>query len=204
MIVDLTGLSRNQVYFTMTQTLLPRPIAWVISEHGNGELNLAPFSYFNGVCSDPPLLMLSIGMKKDGSPKDTRANIAERSDFVVHIPHREMLQGVNDSAASLEPGVSEIAELGLETVDFPGSRLPRLAACRVAYACERHEIHEIGAAPMAMILGRVKAVYIDDAIAERDAKGRLKVHADKFDPAGRLGGEEYVGFGEMIRVKRPG
>ena len=71
MILDLSALQPAQVYFQMIQTLVPRPIAWVLSEIENDKYNLAPFSYFNAVCSDPPLIMLSVGKKPDGSFKDT-------------------------------------------------------------------------------------------------------------------------------------
>ena len=79
---DLSELSPNRVYYTMIQTLVPRPIAWVLTDNGNDSFNLAPFSYFNGVASDPPLLMISVGKKPDGTLKDTRTNIIERNEFV--------------------------------------------------------------------------------------------------------------------------
>ena len=85
MYLDLSQLSASQVYFTMTQTLIPRPIAWVLSDNGNDSLNLAPFSYFNAVSSDPPLIMLSVGFKPDGTHKDTAINIEQRKDFIVHL-----------------------------------------------------------------------------------------------------------------------
>ena len=118
MYVNLDALSPNQVYFSIIQTLIPRPIAWVLSENADGGFNLAPFSYFNAVCSDPPLVMLSIGRKPDGSPKDTRVNIEQRERFVIHIAHRELAKQVTESSATLDYGDSEVARLGLETVPF--------------------------------------------------------------------------------------
>jgi flavin reductase (DIM6/NTAB) family NADH-FMN oxidoreductase RutF len=144
MYFDFAEFSPNQAYFTMTQTLVPRPIAWVLTENAAGDYNLAPFSYFNAVCSDPPLVMLSIGRKPDGSPKDTRVNIEQRGHFVAHIAHREQAKPMTESSATLDYGDSELARLGLDTVPFQGFGLPRLADCRVAFACERYEIREIG------------------------------------------------------------
>ena len=112
MLIDLTALSPSQIYHTMIQTVVPRPIAWVLSDNGDDSFNLAPFSYFNAVSSRPPIVSLSIGLKKDGSDKDTRRNIKERSHFVIHIPHVEQAQLVTDSAAALAHGESEIARLG--------------------------------------------------------------------------------------------
>ncbi|MFT5218700.1 MAG: flavin reductase (DIM6/NTAB) family NADH-FMN oxidoreductase RutF [Planctomycetota bacterium] len=203
MIIPFEGLSPNKVYFTMIQTLMPRPVAWVLSENPDQSLNLAPFSYFNAICSDPPLIMLSIGLKPDGSPKDTRLNIEAAKDFVIHIAHREMAATVTRTSATLPREVSEIEEAGLATCEFPGSRLPRLADCRIAYACTLHELREIGNASQALVIGEVKQVYIDDAVTETDAKGRMQVLAEKVDPIGRLGGGEYTTFGEKLNIPRP-
>ncbi|MES9869823.1 MAG: flavin reductase family protein [Sedimenticola sp.] len=201
--IDLSEMPPGQVYFTMTQALIPRPIAWVLSENADGGHNLAPFSYFSAVSSEPPLVMLSIGRRPDGTPKDTATNIAARSDFVVHIPHREVIEQVNQSAASLPVGDSEVEALGLALEPFPGSRLPRLAKSRLAMACELYEIQEIGAAPQSLVFGRVKRLYLDDGIARQEEGGRLKISADRLDPLGRLGAGEYMGMGEIIELARP-
>ncbi|MCW8945418.1 MAG: flavin reductase family protein [Sedimenticola sp.] len=203
MIVDLSELSTTDTYFAMTQAIIPRPIAWVLSENPLGDYNLAPFSYFNAVCSDPPLVMLSLGKKPDGTAKDTRVNIEARSSFVIHLPHVEQINRVNESSATLPAGVSEVSELGLELTDFPGSRIPRLADCRLAMACELYEIKELGPVPQALIFGRLTHLYIDDGVAEKDAKGRLKIHADRVNPLGRLGAREYFAGTEIITLVRP-
>ena len=203
MILDLSQLKPAQVYFHMIQTLIPRPIAWVLSEIEPDKYNLAPFSYFNAVCSDPPLIMLSVGKKPDGSFKDTRVNIEQRRDFVVHIAHRDMLQDLNQSSATLDADISELDQLGIETTAFEGSRLPRIEACRIACACECYDIHELGSTPQSIIYGKVNHIYIDDDITSVNEKGRLKVHADKLEPIARLGADEYMSFGEIISLARP-
>ncbi len=203
MILDLSKLKPAQVYFHMIQSLVPRPIAWVLSEIEQEKYNLAPFSYFNAVCSNPPLIMLSVGKKPDGSFKDTRVNIEQRKDFVVHIAHRDMLEDLNQSSATLDADISELDQLGIETAGFAGSRLPRIRACKIAYACECYEIHELGSAPQSIIYGRVNRIYIDDDITSTSEKGRLKVHADKLEPIARLGADEYMSFGEVISMPRP-
>ncbi|NCF09585.1 MAG: flavin reductase family protein [Gammaproteobacteria bacterium] len=203
MYFDFAEFSPNQAYFTMTQTLVPRPIAWVLTENAAGDYNLAPFSYFNAVCSDPPLVMLSIGRKPDGSPKDTRVNIEQRGHFVAHIAHREQAKPMTESSATLDYGDSELARLGLDTVPFQGFGLPRLADCRVAFACERYEIREIGNARQTLLLGLVKSVYVDDAAVTTDAKGRTKIDAARIDPLGRLGGGEYSTMEGVVTVPRP-
>jgi flavin reductase (DIM6/NTAB) family NADH-FMN oxidoreductase RutF len=203
MILDLDELAPNQTYFQMIQTLIPRPIAWVLTEHGNGSLNLAPFSYFTAVCAQPPLVMISVGHKPDGSVKDTRANIEERGDFVIHIAHCQMLEALNASSATLAADVSEIDELGLATVPFAGSRLPRLAEARVAYACECYDIQEIGPGKQSLIFGRIRHIYLDDGIVDTSVEGRIKVDAGKLDPIARLGASEYATLSEVVSLKRP-
>ncbi len=201
MLIDLQDLSPNRIYFTMIQTLIPRPVAWVLSDNGfEGSFNLAPFSYFNGVCSKPPLVMLSIGKKPDGEIKDTRRNILERKHFVVHIAHREMMEQVTRSSAVLDHGESELDGSGLETTAFGDFPLPRLSDCRVAYACELYEHHEIGA--QSIVYGLVKQIYLSDDIA-REEEGRLQVDAKALDPIARLGGNDYSLLGDIRSIPRP-
>ena len=201
--IDLDTLSANRVYHAMVRTVIPRPIAWVLSENAGGNYNLAPFSYFNGVCSEPPLIMISVGKKPDGSPKDTRVNIEERRDFVVHIAHEELLESLNRSAATLPTGESEVDMLGLPLTPMAGSRLPRLADARIALACELFQLQEIGPSSQALILGRMKRIYVDDDACSRDAEGRLVVDAERIAPVARLGGTEYATFGQIRRLSRP-
>jgi flavin reductase (DIM6/NTAB) family NADH-FMN oxidoreductase RutF len=147
--------------------------------------------------------MISVGKKPDGTFKDTRVNIEQRPDYVIHIAHRAMLESLNASSATLPAEVSELNQIGLSTTAFPGSRLPRIEGCRLAFGCTRHSIQEIGAVPQSLILGRVKAIYLDDTIIGQDSKGRLKVHADRLDPVTRLGGSEFATFGEIVSILRP-
>jgi flavin reductase (DIM6/NTAB) family NADH-FMN oxidoreductase RutF len=114
-----------------------------LSENSNSRFNLAPFSYFNAVCNDPPLLMLSVGKKPNGTFKDTAVNIEQRQDFVVHIAHLELLELLNQTSATWPAEVSEVDELAVAVTPFSGSRLPRLAQARVAYACELYRSQEL-------------------------------------------------------------
>jgi len=200
--VDLGSLTPTQVYFLMTQTVIPRPIAWVLSDNGDASHNLAPFSYFNAVCSDPPLLAFSVGWKSEGVRKDTWTNVDERDRFVVHIASREMLQPLNQSSMVLPHGESELEHTGLTTVPFGDFPLPRLDGVRVAFACEKFAIHELGPKRQGLILGRVLSAYLDDGIVEPRDRG-LKIRAQSLDPIARLGGKEYGMLGKYITLPRP-
>ncbi len=201
--IDLETLSANRAYHAMVRTVIPRPIAWVLSGNAGGGHNLAPFSYFSGVCSDPPLIMISVGQKSDGSPKDTRVNIEERRDFVVHIAHEALLEPLNRSAATFSAGESEVDLLGLSLTPMAGWRLPRLADARIALACELFQLQEIGPSAQALILGRISRIYIHDDACSRDSEGRLVVDAERIAPVSRLGGTEYTTFGQIRRLPRP-
>lgn len=202
MIIDLDQLTANQAYFAMTQTVIPRPVAWVLTEHDNGEYNLAPFSYFSAVCSDPPLLMFSVGHKPDGELKDTYRNILQRQQFVVHIAACDQAVAVTKTAKGLPAGDSELDYAGLETVPFEGSSLPRIKGAPIAMLCELYEVKEMGNKPQFLVFGRVRQMFIADQAVSRDDKGRLKIAADQVDPLARLGGSDYVSFGEIITVPR--
>lgn len=200
MILDLSGKKSSEIYFAMIQTILPRPVAWIISENADSSLNLAPFSYFNAISSAPPLVSVSIGKKKDGSLKDTSRNIADREFFTIQIPSVEHAQLVTDSAKPYDENVSEIDKLGLETVYEDGFKLPRLANCKAAYFCRKEQIIEIGDIPQSFIIGRVESIYINDEIAEI-ADNRLKVDAAALDPLARLGGSNYAGITKSFSIK---
>jgi flavin reductase (DIM6/NTAB) family NADH-FMN oxidoreductase RutF len=201
--IEFDKLRPEQTYHVMTQSLIPRPIAWVMSENEQGTYNLAPFSYFNSVANNPPLIMLSISRKPDGSPKDTRANIESRREFVVHIAHSGMLKQLNATAAEFAAHESEVEHLQLELESFPGSRLPRLRDCRVAYSCKLYQLHELGPARQALILGQVRSMYVDDGICHQDDHGRLMIDAAGIDPLARLGAREYMCFGRVVELERP-
>lgn len=196
-------LSPGQAYNTMVQALVPRPIAWVLSEHEAGNYNLAPFSYFTAISSAPPLLMLSLGRKADGTDKDTLVNIRERQNFVVHIAHRQMLEALNASAATLPAGKSELELSALAVTDFAASRLPRLADCRLAFACHCYQIQEIGEAPQTLIFGQIDALYIDDGLVTTNSAGRQSIDVRALDPIARLGANEYALLGDIIALPRP-
>jgi len=197
--IDMTSLNPTQVYATMTQTIVPRPVAWILTENDGGDYNLAPFSYFNALSSDPPMVVISVGLKPDGGIKDTRHNLEQRQQCVIHIAHREMAASMTASSATLPH--SEVTELGLATAEMPGSSLPRLADCRIAYAAKHVDTKMIKSQWIAFM--ELTDLYLADSVIAEDKKGRLKVLADRVDPIGRLGGGEYVMAGEIVNIDRP-
>ncbi len=201
--IDLAQQTPARIYSTMAQTIMPRPIAWVLTENSDRGFNLAPFSYFAPLSSDPPLIMISISKKPDGTLKDTRANIIERKDFVLHIPSWDQLESMNASAATLQAGVSEVTDLGIELTDFEGSRLPRIKNSRVAMACKLDEIKEIGSGPYAMVIGKINHIYLSDEAVIEQTEDKIRISPEILDPVGRLGGPQYLKLEKIVTLARP-
>lgn len=201
--LNFSEFSANQRYHLMTQTIIPRPIAWALTDSTNGQLNLAPFSYFTAVSSAPPILMLSVGNKPNGEKKDTLANVITDKRMVIHIASEHDATLVTKTAESLPYGESELSASGLKTVPFEGFSLPRLAQCDIAYGCELYEIKEIGDLPQSLIFMEIKQVYLNDSVINFDKKQRIKVHADKVKPLARLGGGEYASINKPFSLARP-
>ncbi|NQZ83513.1 MAG: flavin reductase family protein [Colwellia sp.] len=215
MIINFSDYSASQRYHLMTQTIIPRPIAWVLTKstnddnyqdnHHQDNLNLAPFSYFTAVSSEPALLMLSVGKKPNGELKDTLVNVLKNEKMVIHIASKNQADIVTQTAATLEHGESELANISddiLHTVPFEGFELPRLAQCDIAYGCELFEIKEIGDVPQTLIFVEIKQLYVSAKITTVN-DGRVKIHADSVNPLARLGASEYSGITQPFRKTRP-
>ncbi|MEL7292856.1 MAG: flavin reductase family protein [Pseudomonadota bacterium] len=200
--IELSTLAPTQIYHLMTQTIIPRPIAWVLTDSEQGNYNLAPFSYFTPIASNPPLLMFSVGKKPSGEVKDTTRNVLETGRLVVHIAQQSMAESVTQTAATLDHGESEVEAAGLELVDFEGFELPRVKDCPIAFGCKLHEVKEIGATPQSLIFAEIETVYLDDAVLG-DRSDRLVVEALKVNPLSRLGGSQYATLDQVFSVARP-
>ena len=194
MIIDYTRTSPKEIYQTMIQTIVPRPVAWVLSENQNKSLNLAPFSYFTGVCSNPAIISISAGYKRDGSVKDTCKNIDENRFFCVHIATCSQAYDVTNSAKELVYNKSEVDLLGLETTKF--NDFYRLSDCPIAMLCKKHKIIQIGKVKQNLIFGEVLQVYINDDILNQENK----VDQSKLDPLARLGDISYGHINQPFRV----
>ena len=201
--LNFSDFSANQRYHLMTQTIIPRPIAWALTDSGNSNYNLAPFSYFTPVSSAPPILMLSVGKKPNGDDKDTLTNIINTEKVVIHIASEQDAELVTKTAATLEHGESELSANNLTTTEFTDFPLPRLSQCDIAYGCELYEIKPLGDVPQSLIFVEVKQVYINDAIADIDENQRIKVHAERVKPLARLGGGEYAAMSSPFTMTRP-
>ncbi|MCC2524737.1 flavin reductase family protein [Vibrio coralliilyticus] len=200
--IDASTLAPTQIYHLMTQTVIPRPIAWVLTESGEADYNLAPFSYFTPVSSNPPLLMFSVGKKPTGEIKDTTLNVLETGRMVVHIANADLAEQVTQTSATLPHGESEVALAALELIDFEGFELPRIKDCPIAFGCKLFEVKEIGETPQSLIFAQIEDIYIAPEVIG-DNQERLVVDALKVNPLSRLGGSQYANLDQTFTVARP-
>lgn len=212
MIVNFSDYSASQRYHLMTQSIIPRPIAWALTQciEGNSQahLNLAPFSYFTAVSSAPPLLMLSVGKKPNGDVKDTVVNTLANKKMVIHIASTKQADIVTQTAATLAHGESELELVNqdaeqLSTVPFDGFALPRLKECDLAYGCELYEVKEIGDTPQSLLFMEIKQLYINPDVMTVNEQDRITIHAEQIDPLARLGANEYAGITKPFKHSRP-
>lgn len=166
-------------YKLITNLVVPRPIAWVTSLSKEGVVNLAPFSFFNAVGSDPPYVVIGIGRRGDGGPKDTAGNIQTGGDFVVNMVTEDLLGAMNISAADFPPDMSEVAAADLSTADCIHVKPPRLVAAQASLECKLFKIVPLGATTL--VIGEVVMFHVADHLVGP------RFHIENFAPIGRLG-----------------
>jgi len=183
MLFDLKELSARDGYKLVTGIVVPRPIALVTTVGPNGVVNAAPFSFFNLVGADPPLVVLGLGNRDPSTPKDTPFNLRASGEFVVNIVDEALLQGMNICAVDFPPGWSEPEAAGLALVPGTQVNVPRLADAPASLECREHTTLMIG--NNRVTLGQVVAVWIRDDLVDAD---RFYVHTSQLHPIGRMGG----------------
>ena len=181
--IDLAALSVLEGYKLLSNLVVPRPIAWVTSADAHGRLNLAPFSFFNLLGSDPPIVAIGVGNDSRGQPKHTATNIAATREFVVNLVTEELMDAMNLTAADFPEGISEVEAAGLHTIRSVKIHVPRIAESKVSLECTLEQDLRIGTNHI--ILGQVLIVHIEDAMIDKAH------HVHGFSPIGRLGSPSW-------------
>ncbi|TYL48254.1 flavin reductase family protein [Marinomonas sp. IMCC 4694] len=194
-------LSGNQRYHLITQTITPRPIAWILTKNENASVNIAPFSYFAPLSSDPALLVVSIGNKTSEEQKDTKQNLLREKECVLHIPSGDLMNAVNQSAAPLPYGDSELPTTGLSLCDFTQT-LPRIKEAKVALHCRLFDTHTLGHASFHAVYLEILDLYVEDSLVTEE-NNRIFIDNQKLNPLARLGGDDYALISEAVTIKRP-
>lgn len=199
--LDFAQLPPREAYQWLIGLILPRPIAWVSTIGPSGTTNLAPFSFFQGVTSNPPTLMFVPVNDRTGRKKDTLRNIEQVPEFVVHLVSHAQAQTMNRTSALLPYGESEFERFAVETVPAERVRAPRVAQAAVAFECALHQIVPIGEGPLAanVVFGRILLTHVSDDVLGDDGRP----DARKLDLIGRLGGDDYASTRDCFSLPRP-
>jgi flavin reductase (DIM6/NTAB) family NADH-FMN oxidoreductase RutF len=193
--VDPSFLDAEESYKLLTGVVVPRPIAWISTLGSNGQVNVAPFSAFTFVSTQPPMLAVSLG-RRLGVPKDTARNIGSRREFVVNIANFELLDSLHQSGTEYPEEVSEVELLNLKTL--PGERIktPRVAAAPVSMECVLHKSLELGTTKAQLVIGEVLLFHIREDLNENG-----KIDTERLNPICRLGGPVYCTLGRIFRMQ---
>jgi flavin reductase (DIM6/NTAB) family NADH-FMN oxidoreductase RutF len=166
-------------YKLLTNLVVPRPIAWVSSQSHSGPVNLAPFSFFNAVGSDPLYLIVSVGKRDNGELKDTARNIQSSGEFVVNMVTEDLFDAMNISAADFPPDQSELEAAQLHTAPSVHIKTPRIAQAQVSLECTLFSTQALG--DNTLFIGEIVMFHVADQLIGP------RLHVNNFSPLGRLG-----------------
>jgi flavin reductase (DIM6/NTAB) family NADH-FMN oxidoreductase RutF len=186
--IDPQSLSAKENYFLLTSLVVPRPIAWVSTVDASGIPNLAPFSYFNGVCSDPPTISISIADTSKG-PKDTFRAMVETQTFCINLVEEQHAQAMHVTSGAFAAEQSEFEIANLKTVECTQIQGLRVADARASLECRLIDVHTYGRkAKCNLVIGEVVQIHVSKELMH---DRRLMADQQKIKPVGRLGGGFY-------------
>ncbi|MHA6493320.1 flavin reductase family protein [Pseudomonas borbori] len=199
--LDFSQLSPLECYRWLAATVTPRPIAWVSSLSAEGAANLAPFSFFQVISDQPPTLMVNVGIRDDGSLKDTLRNVQATGELVIHLVDFAHAEAMNATAAVLPHGVSEFERCGIASAPSLKVKPRRVTGAAVAFECKVAQIQPYpAAAPTChLIFAEVLLAHIDEQVLTPEGR----IDAGKLDLIGRLGGTAYARTRERFDLQRP-
>ena len=191
MLIDYQDKELTQRYQLMAQSIIPRPIAWIVTE-SKGVVNLAPFSYFMGLSSDPATMIVSIGYKSDGSQKDTLRNLRENNRCTICMVDEPLLEKMHFSSKELADDVSEVEQFNIALTqpfeDFP----PMVEGTPTAFFCELYQEIDLKDSKTIPLVVEIKQQFIDESIIID--KSKMTLH---YEPVARVG-KHYAMMGEVI------
>ncbi len=196
---DLEGKHADRAYSVLASLVTPRPIAWVTTTGPDDVVNLAPFSFFNLLGANPPILGFCPGDRDNGTPKDTALNIRMSHEFVVNLVDEAVAEAMNRSAASLPYGVSELTSAGLTTLPSSVVRPPRIAESPASLECTEWGTLQIG--ENRLVIGLIKRVHVRDELFDPVT---LRIRADRLHIIGRMASPDwYCRTRDLFEMKRP-
>lgn len=201
MILDLAQLPPRDAYRWMVNVITPRPIAWVSTISAAGKTNLAPFSFFQGVCARPPMVIFCGAHDRTGQKKDSVINVHEVPEFVVNLVPYALRESMNRTSATLPHGESEFEKFGIPRAASQKVRPPRVADAPVAFECKLDRIVELGEGPLgsSVVFGTILCMHVSESVLSSDGA----IDPEKLDTIGRMGGDLYTRTTELFSMKRP-
>lgn len=197
---DLEEVGPANAYKLLAATVMPRPIAWVVTQDAAGGLNAAPYSFFNVMGSAPPTIALGILADPERGFKDTARNILDTGEFVVNLVPERLAEAMNVTSIDAPRGIDELHLAGLDTT--PSARVgpPRITASPVSFECITHTTVETGPNQL-VVIGRVLTVHIDDDCVLDPA--RAHIDTPRLDLVARSYGSDYVRSHDTFSLARP-
>ncbi len=204
--IDPRSMPAPALYKLLIGCIVPRPIAWVSTLGADGVHNLAPFSFFMGVCPDPPTIAFSVGRRSGegrtgpAGLKDTVRNLEATGDFVVNVVDDALAERMNLTSGDYPPEVDEFKVAGLTAAPCLKARAPRVLEAPISMECRVAQILAVGRGPHSLVLGEVLHFHLRDDLYD-DRTGRIDMR--RLKPVGRLAGEMYTHVNDLFEMKRP-
>lgn len=199
--MDVRSTSVVDVYHALVGCIVPRPIAWVTTLSSTGVVNLAPFSFFNAFGANPPVVVFSPTLRRDGSKKDTLRNLEYLGEFVLNAAVESLAEQVNLSSKEVPPEESEVTLTGLTTSPAAKVKPPRISEAPVHLEGLVRQIIPIGSGAISanLVIGEIVHIHIDDRLL--NAHGR--VDPRRLRAIARLGGDYYCRSTDLFEMPRP-
>lgn len=199
--IDPASQSVQDNYKLLIGSIVPRPIAFVSTLSSEGVLNAAPFSFFNIVTANPPMVAISV-QRKQGERKDTSRNAIAAGEFVVHIADEDYIEAINVTAANLPPDESEVALAGLTAIPSERVSVPGIAEAKIRMECVLEQALPLGGTEESpacdLLIGRVVRFHVAESLY-----GNGRIDANALRPVSRLAGSDYAKLGEQFSIDRP-
>lgn len=196
---DFSQLSAMDRYRLMASAITPRPIAWVTSQSAGGARNAAPYSFFNMMGADPPIVVIGMMRRADGTHKDSAANLLATGEFVVNLVSEADAPAMNLTCIDAPPGIDEIALADLATAPSLAIAPPRIASAPVAMECRVYQTEEIGTTTL--VIGQVLHFHVQDRFYDPASR---RIDTPAMHLVGRVHGSGFYARGtDLFELQRP-
>jgi flavin reductase (DIM6/NTAB) family NADH-FMN oxidoreductase RutF len=196
--IDSSRLNDDSAHQLLKGCVVPRAIAWISTVGPNGINNVAPFSCFTFVATQPPMIAVSIA-RRNGEKKDTLRNIESCGEFVVNVATENHAMAVNTTAGDYAADVSEFEKAGITAIPGEIVKAPRISECPIQMECRMEYVLSLGQSNHSLVIAKVLLFHIDDALYK---DGEIQQTALR--PLARLAGDQYAQIGKIFDLPRRG